>query len=464
MNEFFDKLNSLFLAYNTYIGGYAIMVFLVPIGVYFTLRLKFLTVFYFPHALQIISGKYDDPKEAGDISHFKALTTALSATVGTGNIAGVALAIYWGGPGAVFWMWVTGFLGMMNKFVECTLSQKYRTILPDGSVAGGPMYYMEKGLKGILGRWAKVLAVIFAVGAVLCSLGTGNIAQTNSIAGALGDNYGFPHWLTGLIVAALIFLVIIGGIKRIALVTSRLLPFMAAFYLLFGVLIILMNFSELPGAFLLIFQSAFTPTGAVGGFVGSAFIMTLRFGLARGLFSNEAGQGSAAIVHAAAKTRYPTREGLVASVGPFIDTLVICTVTALVIILTHSWSSGLKGVSMTSQGFATGLDQVGLGFLGSHVVTWALLLFAFSTAISWSYYGDRAVLYLFGPSAVLPYRLVYCLFAFLGAIWGIDLVWNFVDMVVTFMTIPNLVAMVLLGGTVVREAEEYLREMKQKGG
>lgn len=462
MDDFLETLNNLFVAYNTYVGSYAIMAFLIPIGAYFTIRFKFLHVIYFSHALKIITGKYDNPNEAGDISHFKALATALSATVGTGNIAGVALAIYWGGPGAVFWMWVTGFLGMINKFVECTLSHKYRTILPDGSTAGGPMYYMEKGLKDRLGPLAaKILAVIFALGTILCSLGTGNTAQTNSIAGALGQNYGFPHWITGLVVSILIFLVIVGGIKRIAQVTSRLLPFMAIFYLVFGILIIVLNLGEVPGAFLLILKSAFTPVGAMGGFVGSTFLMTLRFGLARGLFSNEAGQGSAAIAHAAAKTRHPAREGLVASVGPFVDTLLICTITALVIILTDNWTSGLKGVSMTSRAFATGLEPLGIGFLGDHVVTAALLLFAFSTTISWSYYGDRAIVYLIGPKAVFPYRVIYCVFAFFGSIWGIDLVWNFVDMVITVMTIPNLIAMVLLGGVVATEAEGYFREMKK---
>jgi len=463
MQEFLTQLNHIFAAYNTYVGGYAIMALLIPIGAYFTLRLRFLQVFYFPHALEIISGRYDAPGEAGDISHFRALTTALSATVGTGNIAGVALAIYWGGPGAVFWMWVTGFLGMINKFVECTLSHKYRTILPDGSVAGGPMYYMERGLKDRLGPMAsRLLAIFFAVGTVLCSMGTGNIAQTNSMAGVLGENYGIPSWLSGLIVSLLIFSVIVGGIKRIAHVTSRLLPFMAGFYLFFGLVIILINIGRTPEALRLIFQGAFTPSGVTGGVAGSGFLMTLRFGLARGLFSNEAGQGSAAIAHAAAKTRYPAREGLVASVGPLVDTLIICTITALVIILTNNGTSGLKGVSMTSRSFSQGLGQVGLGFIGPHVVAWALLLFAFSTTVSWSYYGDRAAYYLFGPSAILPYRLVYCLFAFLGSVWGIDLVWNFVDMVITFMTIPNLLAMLLLSGVVVRETEGYLKTMKLK--
>ncbi len=460
MENFIGFIERIINGYNSYIGTYLLMAVLIPTGLYFTIRLKFLQASQFGHALKIISGKYDDPNETGDISHFKALTTALSATVGTGNIAGVALAIYWGGPGAIFWMWVTGFLGMINKYVECTFGLKYRKVHSDGSVSGGPMYYMAEGLKNKLGISASVMATIFAVGTVICSLGTGNMAQSNSMADALKTSYGISPVISGLIVSSLVFLVIVGGIKRIANVTSKLVPFMAVFYVVSAITVLLLNFAEIPAAFVMIFRDAFSGTAATGGFIGSTFFLTARFGITRGLFSNEAGQGSAAIAHAAAKTHYPAREGLVAAVGPFIDTLIICTLTALVIIVTGAWTSGLKGVSMTSSAFSAGLAPIGLSVIGSHVVAIGLLLFALSTAISWSYYGDRAMGYLFGKHSVKPYRFVYCGFCFLGAIWGIDLVWGFCDMVITFMTIPNLLAMILFSGIIFKETKDYLKQKR----
>jgi len=414
-----DQLQLLFKdfidGYNEYIGVYLLLIMLIPTGIYFVFKFRFLHITKLWHSIKIISGKYDDPEDAGDISHFKALTTALSATVGTGNIVGVSLAIYWGGPGAIFWMWLTGFLGMMMKLVECTLSLKYRKVHEDGSVSGGPMYYMEIKLKEKLGVFAKILAVIFAVATIICSLGTGNMAQSNSIADAMFTNYNIPVWTTGIVVAGLVFLVIVGGIQRIAEVTSRLVPLMAVFYFLAAIAVILISIDRVPAAFQLIVHDAFTGTAMTGGFAGSSFFLALRWGVYRGLFSNEAGQGSAAIAHAAAKTKYPIREGLVASVGPMVDTLIICTMTALVIVLSGEWSSGVKGVGMTMAGFTTGLSQIGLGFLGKHIVAAGLILFALSTAISWSYYGDRAVGYLVGRKFVKPYRLVYCIFVFIGA-------------------------------------------------
>ncbi len=460
MENFIAIMERAINGYNSYIGIYLLMAILIPTGIYFTIRLKFLQTSQFGHALKIISGKYDNPNETGDISHFKALTTALSATVGTGNIAGVALAIYWGGPGAIFWMWVTGFLGMINKYVECTLGLKYRKVHPDGSVSGGPMYYMADGLKSKLGVWAGIMAGIFAIGTVICSLGTGNMAQSNSMADALNTSYGISPAISGLVISSLVFLVIVGGIKRIANVTSKLVPFMAVFYVVSAIMVLLLNFAKIPAAFVMIFQDAFTGTAATGGFIGSSFFLTARFGITRGLFSNEAGQGSASIAHAAAKTKYPAREGLVASVGPFIDTLIICTLTALVIMVTGAWSLGLKGVSMTTSAFSIGLAPIGLSAIGSHVVAIGLLLFALSTSISWSYYGDRAMGYLFGKKAVKPYRLVYCGFCFFGAIWNIDLVWSFCDMVMTFMTVPNLIAMLLLSGVIIKETKDYLAQKK----
>jgi AGCS family alanine or glycine:cation symporter len=460
MEEIVKFIDTIFVTYNEYVGGYALLIMLVPAGVYFAFKFKFLHVTKLGHALQVISGKFDKKEDTGDINHFRALTTALSATVGTGNIVGVALAIYYGGPGAIFWMWITGFLGMIHKFVECTLSFKYRKVHEDGSISGGPMYYMELGLKKKLGGAAKVMAVVFAIATILCSLGTGNMAQSNSISDVLKTNYNIPVLYTAIAVAFLVLLVIVGGIKRIAEVTSKLVPFMAVFYFISAITIIIVFFREIPAAFLLIFKSAFTGTAATGGFIGSVFIITLRYGVARGLFSNEAGQGSAAIAHAAAKTEHPVREGLVASVGPMIDTLIICTLTALVIILTGAWTSGVEGVGMTLAAFSTGLGRIGLEGLAGHVVTGGLILFAFSTIISWSYYGTRGAEYLLGEKAIKPYRYVYGFFVFLGAIGKIEIVWHFVDMVITFMTIPNLIAILLLAPVVKKETEKYFEFMK----
>jgi len=460
MEEIVKFIDTIFVTYNEYVGGYALLIMLVPAGIYFAFKFKFLHVTKLGHAIQVIRGKFDKKEDTGDINHFRALTTALSATVGTGNIVGVALAIYYGGPGAIFWMWITGFLGMIHKFVECTLSFKYRKVHEDGSISGGPMYYMELGLKKKLGGAAKVMAVVFAIATILCSLGTGNMAQSNSISDVLKTNYNIPVLITAIVVAFLVLLVIVGGIKRIAEVTSKLVPFMAVFYFVGAITIIIIFIDKIPAAFLLIIKSAFTGTAATGGFIGSVFIITLRYGVARGLFSNEAGQGSAAIAHAAAKTEHPVREGLVASVGPMIDTLIICTLTALVIILTGAWTSGIEGVGMTLAGFSTGFGRIGLEGLAGHVVAGGLILFAFSTIISWSYYGSRGAEYLLGEKSIKPYQYLYGVFVFLGAIGKIEIVWHFVDMVITFMTIPNLIAILLLAPVVKKETEKYFEFMK----
>lgn len=460
MEAFLKWLDSIFIFYNDYIGGYLLLAMLIPVGLYFSIRFKFLQLTKLKHSFKVIAGKYDKKGDEGDINHFRALTTALSATVGTGNIVGVALAIYVGGPGAIFWMWVTGLLGMMLKFVESTLSLKFRKLNEDGSVSGGPMYYMEKGLKDKLGPFAKILAIFFAIATILCSMGTGNMAQSNSISDVLFRNYDIPTYISGILITSFVLLVIVGGIKRIAEVTSKLVPFMAALYFLSSFMIIAIFYKNIPSSFVMIFKYAFTPTAATGGFLGAVFLITLRQGVARGLFSNEGGQGSAAIAHAAAKTKYPVREGLVASVGPLVDTLVICTLTALVIIMSGAWTSGVKGIGMTVIGFSNGFTEIGIGFLAKHIIAASLILFAFSTIISWSYYGTRAVQYLFGSKSIKIYRYFYGFFVFLGAVWGIDIVWHFVDMVITFMTIPNLIALVLLSSVVKKEIKKYFEYMK----
>lgn len=461
MNNILQAIESVIKAYNEYVGGFAVLLMLIPTGIYFIFKLRFINVTKLIHSINIVRGKYDHAGDAGDVNHFKALTTALSATVGTGNIVGVALAIGWGGPGAVFWMWVTGFLGMILKYTECTLAHKYRSFNSDGSVSGGPMYYMEHGLKGIIGKYAKVMAVVFAVAAVLCSLGTGNMAQSNSMSEALLDTYNIQKWVSGAIITLLALLVVVGGIKRIAEVTARLVPFMAIIYVASALLIIGIEFQRIPEAFMVIFRDAFTGQGATGGFFGSAFLMTMLMGVRRGLFSNEAGQGSAAIAHAAAKTEWPAREGLVASLEPLVDTIIICSLTAMMIILTGTWEGDREGVTMTTKAMEIGLNDIGILGIGKHIVTFALMLFAFSTIISWSYYGERGINYLFGEKYIQPYRYIYGCFIFLGSIWGLDLVWHFVDMVITFMTIPNLIALILLAPVVVSETKKYFSAMNK---
>jgi len=461
MHPILQSIDDVIQSYNNYVGVYAVLAMLVPTGIYFIIRLKFLNVTKLWHAIRVVAGKYDKKGDKGDVSHFKALTTALSATVGTGNIVGVSLAIYFGGPGAIFWMWITGFLGMILKYAECTLSHKYRQFNSDGSVSGGPMYYMEYGLKEKLGKGAKVLAVIFAIATILCSLGTGNMAQANSMTDAMFTSYSIEAWLSGIFITGLVLLVIVGGIKRIAEVTSFLVPFMAILYFIAAISVLIVMHADIPAAFNLIFHDAFHGEYAKeAGILGGLFL-AMTWGIRRGLFSNEAGQGSAPIAHAAARTEHPAREGLVASLEPLIDTLIICTMTALVIIVTGAWQSDIQGVGMTIQGMKIGLGNIGMQHWAEHIVTIGLVLFAFSTVISWSYYGTRAANYLLGEKYIRPYRYLYAIFVFLGCIFGIDLVWHFVDMVITFMTIPNLIALLLLSGVIVNETKKYFDEMKK---
>ncbi len=461
-----DWIGTLLDGYNEYVGTYALMFLLLPVGLLFTVWLKGIQIRRLGHAVAITRGRYDNPDDTGDVNHFQALCAALSATVGTGNIAGVALAIYYGGPGAVFWLWVTGFLGMATKFAECTLSQKYREVQPDGSISGGPMYYIEQGCKRVLGIFAKPMAVLFAIGGVLCSLGTGNMAQSNSMADAVhqfvipvGDGMQIPKWVIGLVLAGLVWMVVVGGIKRIGQVAEKLVPLMAGLYIFSALVIIAINIAEVPHMFALIIRGAFTPMGAAGGFLGSTVILTMRYGIARGLFSNEAGQGSAPIAHAAAKTEYPVREGLVALLEPMVDTIIICTMTALVILTTGAWTSGKLGAAMSYQAFETGLNfTIGSVQMGGAVVSLGLLLFAFTTSISWSYYGDRCVVYLIGRKWVMPYRVVYCGFVFIGAVWAKELVWKFVDAVITVMAVPNLIALIVLSPLVVKLTGDYFSQ------
>jgi len=536
------------------IGGYIGMILIVPLvgtGIYLTLRMRFVQIRKLKHSWEIIRGVYDDPNDAGDITHFQALSAALSATIGIGNIAGVATAIHYGGPGALFWMWVTAFFGMCTKYVECTLSQKYRNINPDGSASGGPMYYIEKGL----GKNWKFLAIVFAFCAALCSFGTGNMVQSFTVADSMYDEFAIPRWITGLVVATLVALVIIGGIKRIGQVASRLVPFMSVVYILGGMVILFIYRDNIVSSFAMIFEYAFTPLAGLGGFAGATMMYALNWGVKRGLFSNEAGQGSAPIAHAAAKTGEPIREGAVAMVGPLVDTLIICTITGLVILSTGAWQDKqdthkllknvdflteesqylqntilegerfagefqvelgkVKGVqlainhgsideafigfsqtepftgtiSVDSSGAATVLSSdanladltvYGLmrqngslltafafnrglpGKWGSIIVNLGVFLFALSTMISWSYYGDRSVQYLWGDKAVLPYKWVYVTFNFVGSLLALEIVWGLGDMALSIMSFPNLLALLLLAGPVAKWQKDYFsREHKR---
>ena len=419
-------------------------IILIGTGIFVTISLGFIQIKRLRHSFEVVLGKYDNPDDEGDVTHFQALSAALSATIGIGNIAGVAIAIRLGGPGALFWMWVTALLGMALKYAECTLSHRYRVINEDGSASGGPMYYIEKGLGP---KW-KSLAVFFASCAVICSFCTGNMNQANTIAQTFAS-YNIPIWFSGLFIAFLVGLVIIGGIKRIAAVASRLVPTMAILYVL-GALIILINHSNyiLP-SFISIFKEAFSLEAGWGG-----LLTVIMWGVRRGLYSNEAGQGSAPIAHAAAKTKESAREGAVALMGPFIDTIIVCTMTGLAILSTNVLNTtDLTGALLTREAFRSGFSFA--PDIGSFIVNIAVLLFAYTTMVAWSYYGDRSIEYLAGPKAIKPYRWVYVFFNFLGAVLPLTFVWNFGDIALSLMTIPNLIGVILLTGSLKKITSDY---------
>lgn len=433
--------------------GIPAIVLLVGTGLYLTLRLGFIQLRGFKHGIDLVRGKYDKKEDEGEVSHFQALATALSATVGTGNIAGVATAITLGGPGAVFWMWITALVGMASKYTSCTLALKFRVVHEDGSISGGPMYTLARALN------MKWLGVVFAVFTLIASFGIGNMVQANSVVDGLNyipevsmlfSDKDDLNLLVGIIMAVCVGLVIIGGIKRIAKFASRIVPFMAIIYCLAALSILILNVTEIPSAFATIFNLALNPWAAGGGAVGAA----IQYGVARGVFSNEAGLGSAAMAHAAAKTKEPVREGLVAMMGPFIDTIIICTMTALVIVIMGVWGDArpeaYQGASLTAYAF-----EQGLGKYGAWVVGFGLVFFAFSTIIAWSYYGDRSAEFLFGERAILPYRIVYTVLVVIGAYIPLKLVWNIADMTNILMAVPNLISLVLLVGLVKKLTDDY---------
>ena len=558
-----QTLNNLLITLDGYIGSANWFVMaLLGVGLFFTIYLGFPQIRYFGQALRIVRGKYDKDGDEGDTSHFQALTTALSGTVGTGNIAGVALAIYIGGPAAIFWMLMTAFFGMTTKFVEVTLSHKYREKIDDGTMAGGPMYYMSKRLNikkadGTFIKTGKWLAVFFAIATVISSFGTGNLPQSNSIASSIYATFGIEQWIVGVILGAFLFLVIVGGIKRIAKVTERLVPSMAALYLIGAFAVIIYNAENIIPSFVSIFDQVFSGSAAVGGFLGATFNFAFIKGVGRGLFSNEAGQGSAPIAHASARANEPVSEGMVALLEPFIDTIIICTITGLVLLSSGVWNQKHEnvfedadlvvlagdyqeanpetkeavyrhlndkeqlpeytgGVQVENGMIATGditiiharsfADSVRVlqgdqpftgtllfeggklstaedapeditltgkslvhsapltaiaftkGFFGKwgqYIVSIGLLLFAFSTAISWSYYGDRAMTFLFGSKSVVPYRVVYVAGFVLASFTDTTIVWNLSAIAIAVMTLPNLIGITFLSGEMKQTVKDY---------
>lgn len=445
-------------------------ILLLGTGLYLTVALRFMPILRIPAAFAMLWKGRKTGDEEGQISPFAALMTALSSTVGTGNLAGVATAITLGGPGAIFWMWMTALVGMATKYAESMLAVRYREVDEDGNFKGGPMYYIKNGL-GPKWKW---LAVLFSVGAIASAFAAGNMVQANGIAEVANQSFKLPSWGTGLAIAALAFAVIIGGIKSIGKFASKLVPIMAFSYVAAAIIVLIMNASGIPAAFKLIFTDAFNGHAAVGGFSGAVIAQAIRFGIARGLFSNEAGQGSAPIAHAAAKTKDPVQQGTIAMLGTFIDTIVICTMTALVILtvsgnftgtgadgveqaVNYAWQSNLEGARITSAAFGAGIPG------GEFIITIALMVFAFTTILGWSYYGERSLSYLIGEKAVVPFRVIWCIFTFFGAILSVKAVWTLGDIGNAIMAAPNLVAVLLLSGVVVSMTRggEYHRKIEE---
>ncbi|WP_300668630.1 sodium:alanine symporter family protein [Desulfoluna sp.] len=435
-----DKIDSI-------IWGVPLLVLLVGTGLWLTISLRGIQFTTLLHSLYLalIKRKEDGDEGEGDISHFQALMTALSATVGTGNIAGVATAIAMGGPGAMFWMWVTGLVGMATKYAEAVLAVKYREKDENGNMCGGPMYYITTGL-----GW-KWMGVLFALFASIAAFGIGNMVQSNSVADAVHATFNIPVGVTGVILMIFVGLVVIGGIKSIGKVTSVLVPIMIVFYVLGSLVILVMNAGAIPAALSLIFTQAFNPTAATGGFAGAGVMLAIRMGVARGVFSNESGLGSAPIAAAAAQTKHSVTQALVSMTQTFIDTLIVCTMTGLVLIITGAWSCGKNGAELTTFAFQQALPGGGL------IVTIGLILFAYSTILGWCYYGEKSIEYLFGEKAIMPYRVVFVIFVGIGATLKLNLVWTLADIFNGLMAFPNLIALLALTPVIVSETKDYFK-------
>ena len=448
MDSFLPILNAI----DSFLWGIPLITLLVGTGILLTIRLSLIQVVHLPRALGLILRAKN--KGAGDISSFKALCVALAATIGTGNIVGVATAVKVGGPGAIFWMWMAAFFGMATKYAEGLLAVKYRTTDEHGEIAGGPMYYIRRGM----GEKYRPLAGFFAVATVLVAFfGIGTFPQVNAIVDSVELSFGISRVVTDIALTVLIAAITIGGLRSIAEVAARIIPFMAVLYIVICAGIILMHIGEIPAALALILDSAFTGTAAAGGFAGSTVMMAMQNGIARGVFSNESGLGSAPIAAAAAKTKEPAEQGLISMTGTFIDTIIICSMTGLVLVLTSAWHGDTAGAAMTGAAF-TSL----YGSIGGMLLTVSLALFAFTTILGWNYYGERAVLYLAGVRAILPYRLVFIVLIACGAFLKLEAIWVLADIVNGLMAIPNLIALIALSGIVVHETKQYLDKMRKQ--
>ncbi|WP_077346848.1 alanine/glycine:cation symporter family protein [Tessaracoccus flavescens] len=431
-------------------GPWLLIPLLLLTGLWLTIKLRGIQFRTLGSAMRLaLWERKDDDAEGGDISQFQALTTALAATVGVGNIVGVATAISVGGPGALFWMWVTGLVGMASKYSEAFLAVRFRTVDSKGNVSGGPQYYLKKALPG---KWGVALSVFFAVFAVLASFGIGNMTQANAVAENVHDAFGVPQHISAIVMVVFVGLVILGGIKAIGNVTAALVPIMIVFYVLGALYILIVNITDVPGALALVFGQAFTGQAAVGGAIGG-FLIALQMGVARGIFSNESGMGSAAIAAAAAQTTHPVRQGLVSMTQTFIDTLIVVSCTGLVLVTTGVWNSGESPAVLTSMAFSHGLP----GQWGGYIIAIGVILFAFSTILGWSYYGDRCVERLFGAGATLWYRIVFTIVVYIGATIPLGIVWSFADIMNGLMALPNLIGLLVLSGLIARETAHYLK-------
>lgn len=437
---------------DAFVWGPPLLVLLVGTGILMTFRLKLLQVFKLPQALGLIFSAKNDG--SGDVNSFKALCTALAATVGTGNIVGVATAIKAGGPGALFWMWIAAFFGMATKYSECLLAVKYRTVDANGNISGGPMYYIENGL----GKKYKPLAVMFAVFGVLCAyFGIGTFAQVNSIVEITQISAGIPVVYTGIALTVVVAAVTIGGLKSIATVAAKVVPAMALLYFLTTVGIMIVFADQVPAAIATVLNSAFTPTAAQGGFLGATVMLAMRSGVARGVFSNESGLGSAPIVAAAAKTKWAAEQGLISMTGTFIDTIIICTLTGLSLVVSGVWCGPLNGAAMTESAFTMAFPA-----FGSILLLVGLVLFAFTTILGWNYYGERCVEYLMGVKAILPYRIIFICLIACGPFLKLEEIWVLADIVNGLMAIPNLIALIALSGVVVAETKAYQKHLAEE--
>ncbi len=447
-----QDVHALLLTLNGFVWGPPLLIALVGTGVYFTFRLKLLQFRHLPTALKMVFSRPSDPQAKGDVSSFAALCTALSATIGTGNIVGVATAIKLGGPGALFWMWLAAVFGMATKYAECLLAVKYRSTDSKGQIVGGPMYYLQDGVG------SKFLAVMFAVFAIaVACLGIGTFPQVNAIVDATQITFGIDKIYTATLLTVLVALVTLGGIRSISKVASKVVPTMAVLYVAACASILIINIDQLSAAVNLVIQSAFSSTAASGGFLGASIMLAMKSGIARGVFSNESGLGSAPMAAAAAKTDSCVKQGLISMTGTFFDTIIICTMTGLALIITNAWQSDLAGAAMTTHAFAVGLNAQTLGPM---LVSIGLIFFAFTTILGWNYYGERCVVYLFGTKAVATYKIIFIALIASGAFLQLDLIWTLADIVNGLMAIPNLIGLIALRHVVADETQRYFEQFK----